>query len=74
MYNMLQPRVNTHMSFSISVYTASGRYIGEISKAGTYFSSKTYWSFGNPWGHNGKSTFLAGHHLNPPLKSHIYPK
>ena len=23
-------------------------------------------------GHYGKSPFLAGHHLNPPLKSHIY--
>ena len=32
MYNILQPLFNTHMSFSISVYTASGRYIGEISK------------------------------------------
>ena len=32
MYNMLQPPFNTHMSFSISVYTASGRYTGEISK------------------------------------------
>ena len=32
MYNMLQPHLTHICHFSISVYTASGRYIGEISK------------------------------------------
>ena len=32
MYNMFQPHLLHNCHFSISVYTASGRYIGEISK------------------------------------------
>ena len=70
---MLQPLfLYTYVIFSFQFYTASGKYIGEISKNGTYFSSKTYWSIWQSMGHNGKIPFLPGHHLNPPLKSHIY--
>ena len=32
MYNMFQPHLIHNCHFSIPVFTASGRYIGEISK------------------------------------------
>ena len=40
--------INTHMShFSFQFYTASGRYIGEISKTAPISWSKTCLSIGN---------------------------
>ena len=48
--------INTHMSLSFSVYSASGRYIGEISKMAPIFVKNILfnWQF---MGHNGNFHF-----------------
>ena len=69
---MLQPCLIHSYHSSISVYTVSGRYIGEISKMAPIPHLKNILVIWQCTGHNGKSPFLAGHNLNPPLKSHIY--
>ena len=59
------------MSLSISVYTASGRYIGEISKAApiSHLKHTGHLAIHRPY---GKFPFLPSRHLNLPLQSHIY--
>ena len=48
MFHPPHPLILIHIGhFYFQFYTASGRYIGEISQNTTYFLSKTYFSIGN---------------------------
>ena len=47
MYNMFQPRLIHNCHFSISVFSASARYIGKISKTAPISHLKHTGHFGN---------------------------
>ena len=53
MYNMFNPSHSlikyTYITFIFQFHTASGRYIGEISKSTPIFGQKSYFSTGNLW-------------------------
>ena len=50
MFHPLHPLILIHIChFHFQFYTASGRYIGEISKMAPSCYQKTYFSIGNLW-------------------------